>query len=322
MKRIVILGGGPAGSSAALAALRRGALPTIVERSRFPRHKVCGEFLSPEMEPALEKLGLLDEFRAVGPARVRRMVLQLGSRRVASRLPEPAFGLSRWALDELLYRSAIARGAEPSQTTPGPVTITATGRTASAVRGRRLFGFKAHFTGPVDDAVELFFFGRCYVGLNCVENNVTNVCGIAPEDVLRASSFDIDGLLDASPSLRERIVPLQRSMEWLHVGPLVFGNRLRSRQGTDYAAGDALSFVDPFTGTGLTAAVLTGGLAGQFAAESLSREDYLAECRRVLSRPFLISSALRLLAGSRFAPDLASCIPANWLFRLTRPRLA
>jgi flavin-dependent dehydrogenase len=55
--RIHILGGGPAGSAAALAALRQGARNgvRVIEKSRLPRHKVCGEFFSPEIGPELEQ---------------------------------------------------------------------------------------------------------------------------------------------------------------------------------------------------------------------------------------------------------------------------
>jgi len=63
-------------------------------------------------------------------------------------------------------------------------TIVACGRTQKPTRRDRLFGFKAHFDGPSDDAVELFFGLSGYIGVNPVEEGVTNVCGIAPESVL------------------------------------------------------------------------------------------------------------------------------------------
>src|ERR1700719_2972482 len=114
MKCINILGGGPAGSAAALAALRhrtcdRGV--TVIEKSRLPRHKVCGEFLSPEIASELERLGVWDAFAAAGPARVSRTMLHFGSRSKSSCLPEPAFGLSRYAFDLMLLDQARAAGA-------------------------------------------------------------------------------------------------------------------------------------------------------------------------------------------------------------------
>jgi flavin-dependent dehydrogenase len=49
MSEVTVLGGGPAGAIAALSALDEGADVTLYEKPRFPRHKVCGEFLSGEV---------------------------------------------------------------------------------------------------------------------------------------------------------------------------------------------------------------------------------------------------------------------------------
>jgi flavin-dependent dehydrogenase len=53
---LIVVGGGPAGSAAAITAARNGASVLMLERGRFPRHKVCGEFVSAE---SLELLGNL-----------------------------------------------------------------------------------------------------------------------------------------------------------------------------------------------------------------------------------------------------------------------
>ena len=84
----------------------------MIEKSRLPRHKVCGEFLSPEIGPELEQLGAWNAFLAAGPARVCRTALHFGKRTKSSRLPEPAFGLSRYAFDLLMLDQARAAGAD------------------------------------------------------------------------------------------------------------------------------------------------------------------------------------------------------------------
>ena len=53
MRAVHVVGGGPAGAMAAFAAMREGAGVRIFEKSAFPRHKVCGEFLSPPILPLL-----------------------------------------------------------------------------------------------------------------------------------------------------------------------------------------------------------------------------------------------------------------------------
>lgn len=316
MNPVCILGGGPAGSCAAIAALRSGANVQIIERSRFPRHKVCGEFLSPGVEPVLRKLGLWSEFEQLQPATIRRMSIHVGGVRKSSALPEPAFGLSRFAFDRWLWNTALKRGAQVVDT--GSPHIVTTGRSSQVSRGGRLFGFKAHFHGPVDDAVELYFSGRTYVGVNCVEDGLTNVCGLAPEEELRRIAFDIDAFLLRDRALRARLAPLRRSWDWMFTGPLEFGQRPEPDAGV-YVAGDALSFVDPFTGSGLLCAVLTGSLAGEAAAQSCPVPEYLDRCMGALRKPFRFSSALRRVAGTRAAGPLLRFAPAGLIFRYTRP---
>jgi flavin-dependent dehydrogenase len=327
-QRIHILGGGPAGSAAALAALRAGAQETrvrVIEKSRLPRHKVCGEFFSPEIGPELEQLGVWSAFLAAGPARVRRTALHFGARTKSSRLPEPAFGLSRYAFDLMLLDQARAAGADlVSETGEERPLIVATGRratsgTTGSPRGQRLFGFKAHFEGPVDDAVELFFFERCYVGVSCIEAGQTNVCGLAPESFLSRFGFEYDGIVMQCPALSDRLKPLRRVTSWFSTGPLQYGQAFASA-GHAYPAGDALSFVDPFTGSGLLAAVRSGAMAGRAAALGQPVAEYLQECRASLRQPFRVAAALRSALEGGWAERLLPLAPARLLFALTRPK--
>jgi menaquinone-9 beta-reductase len=327
MAAVRVVGGGLAGSAAALRALLHSAPATIIEKSRLPRHKVCGEFISPEMRGILEQLHCLDGFLALGPASIGRMTLHFGTREKRSMLTEPAFGLSRYAFDRFLFDTAVARGAATLRKTwtgeaSGDANVVlATGRKAIAPAGsNRLFGFKAHFTGPLDDAVELFFFDGCYVGVSSVEQGVTNVAGLAPEAMLRACEFNADELVSRSRPLALRLGPLSRVMPWLTVGPLVFSRDFKPNDTRAvYPAGDALGFIDPFTGSGMLNAVLTGSMAGEAAALGVPVPQYLRDCRRILARPFHISAIFRMLLESGLAPWLAQPIPGRWLMHWTRP---
>ena len=112
------------------------------------------------------------------------MELHFGSRVVRHALPQPAYGLSRYALDRLLLDRAAALGAEVVRETRTPRAarrplVLANGRTAQGRTGERLFGFKAHYRGAVDDTVALFFFDGCYVGVSAVEGGEINICGLA-----------------------------------------------------------------------------------------------------------------------------------------------
>ncbi len=325
MAAIDIVGGGPAGAMAAIAALGAGARVRVFERAEFPRHKVCGEFLSSDVATLLEHAGCERAFAELTPVPIRRMELHFGSRVVRHALPQTAFGLSRYALDRLLLDRAVALGAEvvretwTRQTGAGRVVLT-NGRSSVVPSGERLFGFKTHVRGAAADTVALYFFDGCYVGVSGVEGGELNVCGLAPEPLLRACGFRPERLWTRCPALERRLDGLTPLFDWLHTGPLVFGfpARVETRRST-YVAGDALGFIDPFTGSGILNAMLTGHRAGRAAAQGVPPRDHEAATRRALRRPFLVSHVFRAAIRTGLAGQLASWMPGRWLFHLTRP---
>ncbi len=321
MRDILIAGGGPAGAAAALAARLEGAPVRLLERAASPRHKVCGEFLSPGVEPLLEALGIRSDFLALGPHRIRRGILHLGRFERRWDLPEPAWGLSRLALDRLMLSSAALAGAlvERGAACREVPTIMAAGRPSLDRSHDRLFGFKSHFEGPVNDSVELFFDSHGYAGVSGIEDRMTNVCGIARESLLRRSGFDFDVLMRRSPSLARRLEPLRRIMPWVVTGPLSFAPPPAEASGP-FPAGDALGFVDPFTGSGILNAIASGRMAGIAAARGVPLAQYIAATRRLLGRPFYVASLLRRLAERRELWWLAPLLPARAIFRYTRMR--
>lgn len=331
MRTVHILGAGPAGAAAAIAARSEGCAVTLFEKSPPPRHKVCGEFLSPGASRLLERLGLWEEFLRAAPAPIHRLVLHLGARSKHFKLPGCAYGMSRYRFDRLLVDHAVAlkavlrTGSAPAVAPEGSAgapaaTVLATGRSAGAPPQDRLFGFKAHFRGPFQDSLELFFFSGCYVSVSPVENGFTNVCGLGPEDLLRSHDFQIDRLLEACAPLTERLSPLSRTMQWLTVGPLPLGSQWDQKpEERVYPAGDALGFIDPFTSSGILNALLTGRLAGLAAAQGLSSQAHLEQCRRALARPFRTAALIRTALRKGWAERLAPLVPGGWLFRRTRP---
>jgi menaquinone-9 beta-reductase len=321
---IDIVGAGPAGSAAAITARELGCPVRLFEKSAFPRHKVCGEFLSPGARPVLEQLGVLRQAERLQPARITRVNLHFGHGQKNWTLAEEAWGLSRYALDHILYQRALAVGAVHMKevwTPPGEPDgrlILARGRSSSVEKGSRLFGFKAHFRGPASDAVELFFPSGGYAGICAVEGGITNVCGIASEKLLRKIDFDFDALLRGWPMLAERMRPLHRCWDWLSTGPLVFGEHFDAA-GNAYLAGDALGFIDPFTGSGIQGALVTGRMAGVAAAHNLPVREHVRMCRQALGRQFATAGLFRSAVRAGLADKLARFIPGRLLFYLTRP---
>ncbi|MCL4794581.1 MAG: hypothetical protein KJZ84_08460 [Bryobacteraceae bacterium] len=331
MKRVTVGGGGPAGAAAALAALGAGAEVEIRDRSAFPRHKVCGEFLSPEALEVLEPLGAAGRVLARKPAWMRRVRLVMGRHEKQARLEREAIGISRYALDAILLEEAQSRGASlvRGEALPlGAPAVDATGRGAHAARAGtkpgRLFGFKAHFSGPASDEVELFFWDGCYVGVNPVEDGLTNVCGLAPQARLAAVEFDVDALLQqGGDALRERLAPLTRQWEWIRTGPLVYARQRWGPERTEgvYPAGDALGFVDPFTGSGQLCALVSGRLAGLAAARGFPLHRYFGEAERLLGRAARVSGTMRRALEAGMPGWLAQFAPIGAIYSWTRPSI-
>lgn len=108
-----IIGGGIAGSSLAIDLARKGWSTIVLDQKVFPRHKSCGEFMSPETGQMLAMLGLADLLRELQPAIIREaaLIFEHGAR-VSMPLPGDAWGISRYALDLKLHEAALEAGAE------------------------------------------------------------------------------------------------------------------------------------------------------------------------------------------------------------------
>jgi menaquinone-9 beta-reductase len=118
----IVIGAGPAGSSAALLLARAGWAVALVERKAFPRPKVCGEYLSATNLPLFDQLGIGELFRAMAGTPVRKVGLFAGTTIAQSELPRPSRRFPEWGralareqLDTWLRDQASAAGVEMFQ---------------------------------------------------------------------------------------------------------------------------------------------------------------------------------------------------------------
>jgi 2-polyprenyl-6-methoxyphenol hydroxylase-like FAD-dependent oxidoreductase len=114
----IVIGGGPSGATAALMLARGGWSVSVIEKSEFPRRKVCGEYVSATNFPLLSRLGVLDQFLELAGPEVRQVGMFARDRMMVSGMPEvrgdlPAWGraLGREHLDGLLLQAARKAGA-------------------------------------------------------------------------------------------------------------------------------------------------------------------------------------------------------------------
>lgn len=115
---VVVVGGGPAGSTVAALLATAGHDVVVLDKSRFPRHKACSEYINPEAVRLLDLIGASDLVRAAGPHQMKRMVVHApdGNQFIADfdrvESGRLALGLSRFRFDALLLDFAKSRGAQ------------------------------------------------------------------------------------------------------------------------------------------------------------------------------------------------------------------
>ncbi len=132
--QILIVGGGPAGTSAAIRLAGQGFAVKLIEREKFPRHKLCGEFISPECFDHFKALGVLDEMFSLSGDRITETCFYAPQGKSVSiqstwfSANETALGLSRAEMDFQLLQRAEQVGVEVLEETQVVGLLTENGR--------------------------------------------------------------------------------------------------------------------------------------------------------------------------------------------------
>ena len=330
-KPITIVGGGLAGLTLGVGLLRCGVRVMLWEAGRYPRHRVCGEFISGRGLETLERLGLRASLEAAG-ARTAQSAAFFSSTEGMSawRLPSAALCLSRADLDALLAREFGRRGGElrAGMRWPGKAyaegVVRATGRrTQSEEGGDRWFGLKVHARRVALSAdLEMHLTRNGYVGLCRLGGGEVNVCGLFRREVGVQLSADPATSQPLPDALKRESKPSHDCLRGRPGSPLhqrlraaefdqstacaVAGLSLRPHragQRGECCVGDAITMIPPITGNGMSMA---------FESAELAIEPLTRWSRGEIGWP----AAQRCLARRCDAAFSGRLVWARWLHRL------
>lgn len=295
---VAVIGGGLAGSSAAIHLAGAGHRVLLLEKQPYPAHKLCGEFLSVEVTDAFARLGVLGAVRSAGARTITdAFVTTSGGADFRALLPGTALGLSRYRLDALLFERARSCGADARDGTrvrsiEGTLAEGFRVRTDGATFGARVVlgaygkrdtldrrlgraflegrspfvGFKAHYEGlDLPGVVELHAFPGGYCGLLPVEGDRVNACWIAHERALKAAGGRPEQMVEQvfrhNGVLADRFGRMRRvSPNLLAVSQVRF-SRKATFAGDVCMIGDTAATIAPLCGDGMAMALRSSELA-------------------------------------------------------------
>jgi 2-polyprenyl-6-methoxyphenol hydroxylase-like FAD-dependent oxidoreductase len=272
MKPVTIVGGGLAGLTLGLGLRRRQVPVTVVEAGHYPRHRVCGEFISGSGRAVLEELELEDQLMKAGAREATSAAFfarHLDG--AAQSLPQPALCVSRFVLDRVIAGEfqrlgGVLQEGRRWQDGFGEGIVRGTGRrTQSVVRGWRWLGLKVHARSVSMSAdLELHLRPGGYVGLCRLNDGEANICGL-----FRTRSPEPD----LARTWRRWLIGPEASALHLRLGGAEFledsfcsvaGLMIEPRRAADRAEcciGDALTMIAPLTGNGMSMAFESAAIA-------------------------------------------------------------
>lgn len=322
MKSIIVIGGGLAGLITAIRLARAGYKIQLIEKLVYPRHKVCGEYISMEVYDFLNREKLLP-LKKILPTINHLHISSANGGKINLPLDFGGFGISRYYFENYLYEEAVSEGVDfifqeaisvkydtqytvetrDRQLLHPDLVIAAYGKRNKLDKHLNRSFFKKHspyvgikfharLRGMDTNTVELHNFSGGYCGICKVEDNITNFCYLVHREKLR-SSGSIEKLenevLSENPYLKEKLARADR----LFTQPLVI-NEISFETKTPVEddiimIGDAAGMITPLCGNGMAMAIHTAKLLSDIIIDNpgISRfllfDKYSREWRKMFA---------------------------------------
>ena len=328
---IIVIGGGLAGLCNAIHLSKLGKKVLLIEKNEYPKHKVCGEYISNEVLPYLDFLEVNPfDFGAV---RINKFQLSTTkSNIISAKLPLGGFGISRYTLDLVLSEKAKENGVtilqdvvlnitflkdvfqvetKDNNTFTSKITIGAFGKRSllDVKMGRNFIqkkspylGVKIHVKGNFkEDLVALHNFKGGYCGVSKVENNAINLCYITNYATFKQYK-NIEDFQEQVVFKNNYLKEIFHSSEALFEKPLSISQiSFETKKPVEnhiLMCGDSAGMIHPLCGNGMSMAIQSAQLASNlilnyFNGEIETRKELEKQYIRQWKRKF----SLRLKAG-------------------------
>ncbi|MCW2120707.1 NAD(P)/FAD-dependent oxidoreductase [Flavobacterium sp. 7A] len=299
---ITIIGAGLAGLTAAIHLLKQGFSVTIIEKNSFPKHKVCGEFISNEIWDYWLTLGL--NITSLQPTKIDKTLLSTtDGKSIESSLLLGGFGISRYKLDYYLYQKTLELGGNIIKANVNKVTFSNDIFTLRTEENRLYlskivlgsFGkrsnldlkmhrefiqkkspwlaVKAHYDLELpDDIVMLHNFDGGYCGVSKIENNKVNICYLVQYSSFKKYKDIIDfqkKVMMKNPHLNSVFKEGKMLFEKpLTISQISFEDKPKIENHM-IMIGDAAGMIHPLCGNGMAIAVHSAKIASELATKYL-----------------------------------------------------
>jgi len=293
---VIIVGGGLAGLASATHLSKKGLSVLLIEKHEYPKHKVCGEYISNEVLPYLNALDF-NPFDYGAKNIVDFTLSTPGSRSITTKLTTGGFSISRYCIDWELSKKAKQYGAEilhvnvtdiqfknnqfevftnQNKQYTSELVIGSFGKRSNLdVKMSRDFiqkpspflGVKAHYKGDFpEDAVGLHNFEGGYCGVSKVENDHINVCYIADFKSFKEYK-NIDDFQQKVLSQNKYLKKVFDTYELAFEKPLSISQvSFSEKQPVEnhiLMCGDSSGMIHPLAGNGMSMAIRAAQMASQ-----------------------------------------------------------